>query len=265
MNESNLLWERASKFAPLVFITLSLFLVVQTINGLKEYTYIGGQGVPQNVISVTGKGEVFANPDIATFSFSVVETAKTVKDAQDSATKKTNTTLEKVKSFGIEDKDIKTNDYSVYPKYEYTNQMCTATVCPPSRQILTGYEVSQTVIVKVRKIEDAGKVLGSIGDTGVTNISGLSFTIDDEDALNRDARAKAITEAKTKAEALAKDLGVSLVRIVSFSEDGNGYPMPMAYAKMDSMSAGVATAPTPEIPAGQNKILSNVTITYEIR
>lgn len=265
MNEGNVFWTKAAKYVPVIAIGLGLFLFVQSINGLKEYSYIGGQGVPQNVVSVSGQGEVFSNPDVATFSFGVVESAKTVKEAQDSSTKKIDSALAKLKSAGIEDKDIKTSDYSVYPKYEYTNGICTANICPPSKQILVGYEVSQTITVKVRKVDTAGEVLGSLGDTGVTNVSGLSFTIDDEDALNREARQKAITEAKNKAEVLAKDLGVRLVRIVSFSENGATPPMPIMYARdMASGMGGVAESKA-TIPTGQNKIVSNVSITYEIR
>jgi len=264
MNESNVFWQKASKYVPAVLIALALFLLVQTVNGLKEYSYIGGQGIPQNVVEVTGRGEVSATPDIATFSFSVSETAKTVKEAQDVVTKKTNDALAKIESFNIDKKDVKTTDYSVSPKYEYVNGVCTTNGCPPSKQNLVGYEVSQSVVVKVRKVDDAGKVLGSMGDASVTNISGLSFTIDDEDALNREARVQAIDEAKTKAEALAKDLGVKLVRIVSYSENGSGYPMPM-YTKMDSVAMSVGGESAPNIPTGQNKIVSNVTIVYEIR
>ena len=89
------------------------------------------------------------------------------------------------------------------------------------------------------------------------------LTVDDQDALNAQARDKAISNAKAKADVLAKSLGVSIVRVVGFSENGSG---PVYYAK--TMSAGMAmdaVAPAPEIATGQNKITSNVSITYEIQ
>jgi uncharacterized protein YggE len=96
-------------------------------------------------------------------------------------------------------------------------------------------------------------------------VSGLTFTIDDESALQREARKKAIDDAKTKAQQLAKDLGVSLSRIVSFSEN-NGSPMPMYY-RADAMAMGGAmeAKSAPSVPTGQNKISSDVSITYEIK
>ena len=125
--------QRPFRFIPLVAITLSVFLVMLTLNLIKENKYIGG-GVPSsNVISVNGEGEVFAIPDIATFSFSAQATGKTVVDAQNQVTKIMNNALAKVKSAGVDDKDVKTTDYSANPKYEYTNSVCVAGgICGPS-------------------------------------------------------------------------------------------------------------------------------------
>jgi uncharacterized protein YggE len=256
-----------TRYVPLVAIMLSLFLLVQVINGLKMSRTIGDTAMPSNVISVSGDGEAFAIPDVAMFTFSASATGKDVDDAQKQVTKIIEAALGKVKELGVDSKDVKTTDYSANPKYEYINGVCTSGgVCKPSTQNLIGYEVSQTIAVKVRKVDDAGKILGAIGGTGVTNVSGLSFTVDDQTAIEREAREKAIAKAKVKAEELAKDLGVSLVRIVSFNENG---AMPMFY-KADMISArdmggAMTEAASVPLPMGQNKVTSNVTITYEIR
>jgi len=255
------------RYVPALTIIASIFLLVLIISGLKEYRYIGGGVIPQNVITVNGEGEVFAVPDIATFSFGIVESGATVKEAQDKATMKTNAALEALKSLGIEDKDIQTSGYNAYPKYEFVTRqvVCITYPCPPTgNQEIVGYEVSQNITVKVRKIDDAGKAIDAATSAGASNISGLSFTIDDEDELVREARQKAIMDARNKAKELAKDLDVRLVRIVNFSEGGN-YPIPYyAKAEMGGMG-GADMAPAPTVPAGENRIVSNVTITYEIR
>ncbi len=253
------------KYVPVLAIALSAFLIVQTVGVVKSYRYIGGENVPSNVITVSGEGEVFAPADIASFTFSVQTNASTVALAQEMATEAIDSALTKLKDLGIEDRDIKTLDYSVYPKYEYDQVICTDFRCPPSSQRLVGYEVNQTISVKVRNVEKAGNILGSLGDTGVTNVSGLSFTIDDEDALNREARKMAIEDAREKAEELAKDLGVRLVRIISFSEGGNGYYPAVYRTEALGMGGGADAKAEPQIPVGENKIISNVTITYEIR
>ena len=103
----------------------------------------------------------------------------------------------------------------------------------------------------------------ALGTTGATNLSGPNFSIDNPDALQMQARKIAIDDAKTKAQALAKDLGVSLGKIESFS-DNNINPV-MYDAKAMNLSAAVPAAAPAVIPKGQNTITSDVTITYEIR
>lgn len=260
------------RYVPVVAIALSAFLFMQTINSIKENRYIGG-GVPSsNVITVSGQGDSFSVPDIATFSFGAEATGKSVDDAQKQVAVIVKTALDKVKAGGVDEKDIQTTDYNAYPKYQYQNSACPAVAstsgspiyCPPGRQVLEGYTVSETITVKVRKVDDAGTLLGAIGGSGVTNVSGLTFTVDDPSKVTAEARSKAIADAKTKGEELAHELGVKIVRIVSFSENGGGYPTPM-YSKTDAAMGGVANQSAPELAVGQNKVISNVTITYEIR
>ena len=244
---------------------LGLFLLVATLGELKGLRFIGS-GVPAtNTINVSGEGEVFAVPDTATFSVTVQETAKDVQTAQTAATKKNNDIIAYLKGAGIDEKDIQTTDYNIYPQYEYGTQACPmGSYCPPGKQTLTGYQVSQTLTIKVRDTKKAGDLLSGVGSRGATNVSGLSFTIDDQKALEAEARGKAIDDAQDKAEALAKQLGVRIVRMVGFNESGGDR---IYYAKTMALGMGgdAAAAPSPEIATGQNKIVSNVSITYEIQ
>jgi uncharacterized protein YggE len=245
-----------------VGIFLSLFLVAKTIGAFKELKYIGAGVQATNIISVSGKGEVVAVPDIATFSFTVTEEAGVVAEAQKQATEKMNGILAFLKKAGVDAKDVKTTNYNIYPRYDYpsTNSFSTG------KRVLAAYVVSQSVDVKVRKIENAGNLISGIGEFGAQDVSGLSFSVDKYDDLVKQAREKAIAEAKVNAEKLAKDLGVSIVRITSYYDQS---PSPIYYsARVMSAKGGDAmmeSAPSPELPAGENKIISNVTITYEIR
>src|SRR3989344_2117468 len=261
------------------FIFLAVFLCIKAIVSLKEYSYVGRGVYPTNVITVSVTGEVLAIPDTASFSFSVVEESKTVQDAQSKASKKMNSIIEALKTMGVEEKDIKTTSYNSYPKYDYTTYPCIQPLpavqadsgeassisypCRPGKNVLTGYEVSQSITVKVRKTEDAGKVLTKVGDLGASNISGLDFVVDDADKVQAEARDKAITDAKEKAKVLSKSLGIKLKRIVNFYEQGNG-PIYYGKAMEAGMGGDVAVSVPPQIPTGENKITSNVSITYEV-
>jgi uncharacterized protein YggE len=217
-------------------------------------------------ISVSGEGEVTAIPDIATVSFTVRESAKTVPEAQKLAEKKITDGLKALEALGVDKKDTKTLSYVVSPKYESQQTgYCNGYVCPPMKTIITGYEVSQSVTVKVRKVDQAGEVVGVLGKANITEITGPDFTVDDMDKVQADAKALAIEKAQEKAEATAKALGVSLGSITQFSEDNGGY-YPVMY-RAESMSMGVAgkAADAVTLPQGENVIKSRVTITYTLK
>ncbi len=249
-----------------VGILLGLFLLVVSIKEIKEISYVGRDVPAMNTISVNGKGEQFQAPDIATFSFGVTENAKTVDVAQTAATTKVNAALKALKDNGIDEKDIKTTSYNINPHYEYVQTACVAGNCQGGRQVLTGYDVSQNIEVKVRDLTKAGSLFTTVGNLGVQNVNSLAFSIDKIEDVRAKARAEAITDAQEKAKVLAKQLGVRIVRISSFYDSGDVQPY-YGYAKggMEMMNASVAPQATPSIPSGEQKVTSQVTITYEIR
>lgn len=258
-------WMRATATAALG--VLALFLLVATFAGLKYLKYIGSGVAATNTITVSGEAEVFAVPDTAVFSVTVRETAREVKTAQDAATKEGNDIVSYLKEKGVEEKDIKTTEYSVYPQYEWIAPGCDNRIvpCPGSKQTLTGFQVSQTLTVKVRDTQEAGDLLEGVGSRGASEVSGLSFTIDDEDALKAEARDEAIQKAKEKAEVLADSLGVKLVRVVGFYENDGPTAYPYGMGGAERSVAQDAKLAAPVVPTGENKIVSSVSVTYEVR
>lgn len=263
MNNQEKVW----KVGQWVGILLVVFLAVVSIKEFKGISYVGKDTPIMNSISVNGKGEAISIPDIATFSFSVTENAKTVKEAQTKATEKINSALAAIKAGGVDEKDIKTLYYSINPNYEYTQGICTQYGCPPGKQVLNGYNVSQTIQVKVRDLSKAGELFDTLGSAGVQNVDSLAFSIDDIDSVKAMARAAAIVNAKEKAEKIADELGVKLVRVMSFydSSDDQYYPYYGREMGMGGDAMLSVKAPTPEIPQGEQKVIASVSITYEIR
>src|SRR3989344_3434607 len=143
-----------------VLVVLGLYLAAQTIGEIWQFRYIGSGMPATNVISVTGEGEAVAVPDRAEFTFSVVEKKDSVRDAQSATAAKINAAIAYLKEAGVDEKDIKTVGYNVYPQYEWQAGACTSGgICPPGRQVLLGYEVRQTLTIKVRDTEKAGGLL----------------------------------------------------------------------------------------------------------
>ena len=248
-----------------VLIMASIALGAYAYTTIREAKYLHGGPA---TISVNGKGEVVARPDIATFSFSVIAEADDAGSAQEKSATSVNSIIDYLKKQGIEDKDIKTLYYNLNPRYEYLESICNINgYCPPGERVLKGYEVNQTIEVKVRTVDNAGSLISGVGTLGATNVSSLQFTIDDEEVLIAQAREKAIKDAREQAEKLASDLGVHIVRIVGFGDSSGGrggaYPM---YTQAESFGASDTKAATPPaVPSGENTFTSNVNITYEIR
>lgn len=256
---------KIAKYVTILVIVLAIFVGIKAINALKEYSYIGKDTPIMNTVSVTGRGETYMKPDVASFVYTVMEEGKTAGDAQDKATTKTNVVLDALKKRDIPEKDIKTVSYNINPKYEYTNAVCTPYSCPPSKSTIVGYEVSQSIEVKVRDIEKAGDMLALVGGLNVSNVSGLNFVIDDMEAAKAEVRKQAIADAKEKAKVISKELGVKFDEIISFYESGqDGYP-PMMSEGYGGTAYAMDAKIAPSIPVGENKLTTMVTITYSIK
>lgn len=257
--------ENKYDYKKLAFISGSIALitiaVLAIVMSLSEWKMMERGGSNSASITVSGTGEITAAPDIATVNFTIRESAKTVPEAQKLAEAKMTKALASLTALGIDKKDTKTISYTVNPKYENKMIYCITTPCPPSKMVITGYEVAESVQVKVRKIEKAGDVLGAIGTLNITEISGPEFTVDDINKAQSDAKVKAITDARTKAETTAKALGVSLGAVIQYSEDNGGY-YPVAYGMGASMKT--LSADSVSVPTGESVIKARVTVTYSV-
>jgi len=240
----------------LVTLVLALGAYAYYTMQQSKYIYTG-----PTTISVSGEGEVLAVPDIGRFSFSVTEKGADAAAAQAAAAAKTNAIIAAFKAAGVEEKDIKTEYYNLYPKYKFTPTVCPFGSYCPGEQVADGFEVSQTIGIKVRDLDAAGSLLATAGEKGATNISSLEFTIDDTDVLKDEARSLAIADAQEKAKVLARELNVKLVKMVGYYEDEGG--MRPYYGMGGDMMA--KTEAIPALPVGENTTMSRVTITYQVR
>ncbi len=211
--------------------------------------------VPSRTIMVSADGKAVIKPDLATITFSVVSEGASATAIQEENTRKMNEAAAIVKGFGVDPKDIQTSSYNLSPKYSYDQKT--------GRSSIDGYQITQSVTVKVRNLDNAGKIVGALPASGVNQISGPSFSVESVDSYLSSARAEAFMKARAKAEALARAAGVSIGRVVTFSENsGGGYPRPM-YMKADMAMGGEASSPAFE--PGTDEAQVSVNVTFEIR
>lgn len=252
--------------------TLIGFLVIfslSTISYVKSYSrFIDPASIRSFLVSADA--DVVAIPDVAQFSFSVITEGSTdVSALQQENTKKVNDAIDFLKSAGVDEKDIKTTNYSVSPRYQYFR--CPSPVpfgevepCPPAE--IVGYTINQSVSVKIRDFEKSGDILTQVVKNGANSVSQLSFTIDDPTMLQDEAREKAIDKAKKKAGEIARAGGFRVGKLLSISESGG---FPPVYRGLESRAFGmggdVDDIALPSIEPGSQEVTVGVTLRYEIK
>jgi len=223
---------------------------------------VGESQAPVRTISVNAEGKTTVKPDIAQFSFSVVTEGPDLEKITSENNKQVADAIKFVKSEGVKSEDIKTTQYNLQPKYEYNKDQ--------RKSYISGYELTQTVFVKIRELDknlgEVSKILGSLPELGINQISGVSFTVDDPDKFMNEARADAYARAKAKAEFMAKSAGVGLGRVININEYGSPIVY-NSYEKMGLGGAGMIAAPSAVAPVepGSEQLTIQVNITYALK
>ena len=209
-------------------------------------------------ISIVGEGKAAAAPDTAIFDAGVVVIAGTAQAALEQNTKSITALLAALKAAGIEGRDLATSGFAVQPRVAYPQPEPGK---QPEQPKLEGYEVRNSVKVKVRDFSKLGMILDAAVQHGANQIGAISFDIQNKEALLDKARQDAINDAKRKAEKAAQVAGFKLGRVLSLSETvQHALPHPMAGG---GTAFKAAAAPVP-IEAGEQSLESHIEMTWEI-
>lgn len=248
------------KTATLFLMVLAVVLVVVAISMYRRSVSIDAYN---DTIEVQGIGSVMATPDIARISFGHREEAADLATAQQNLESVISSALDALATAGVDAKDISQQNYNSYPRYEYRNN-CVGMRCDGDRE-LVAYEVSQSIGVIVRDIEQAGEIVALLGNTGVTELSGPFFEIEDMTVYEQEARSLAIENAREEAKVLAQDLGVRLGKMVDFYENMyGGFPEPYMRS-MDMAVMEMDTLKEVSVPVGQDEVEVQVTLVFKIK
>jgi len=241
--------------AVILILIASVFMVFKIKNTAREFNYIGRNPEIIKTMVFRGDGKVNTKPDIAVVSMGLTVEKKTVSEAQDESSKTMNAFVAKVKTFGVEAKDIKTANYNIYTQYDY----------PVSgKPVLRGYQITQNVEIKIRNLDKVSDIVGLAGEFNLNQVGNLSFDVDNKDAFTKQAKDEAIKKAKENALSTAKSLGISLGRIIAYDEYNVADPVVYnGYKMMDSV-ASVGGATNTAVESGNAEISVSVGITYEI-
>lgn len=208
--------------------------------------------VEKKTINVSGQAKVSASPDIAYITLGVITEDKEAKTAQRANAAAMDKVIAAIKASGVKNEDIKTVNYTIYPKQDYDQKTGVSKII--------GYSVNNSVSVTVRDLEKTGNIIDAAADSGVNVSSSISFDLSNYEKYYNDALKNAVLAAKKKAGTVAEALGVALKAPLSVSE-GGGYSPLQNYVtyNMKAESVGAATP----IQAGTLEITANVNIVYE--
>lgn len=206
-------------------------------------------------VHVTGSGSVIGEPDIATLNLGVSAEKASVEDAREAAASAMTSVIESLKANDVAEKDIQTENFSIYPQYDYTD----------NGRVLRGYRVNNTVSTKVRELESLSDIIDDAAGAGgdIVVVNSIQFMIEDSTALQTQARALAVKNAEAKAQTLAEASGVTLGKPVTITETTYGESPPIAFAESAALADDSARSSTP-VQAGELTVTVNVTIVYEI-
>ena len=218
--------------------------------------YSSGTGSEQSAIWVSGAGEVTVIPDIAVLSLGVESEEATVQEAMDEAAVAMDRVISTLLDKGIAEKDIQTQWFNVYPVRKWTEWDDT----------IIGYEVTNTVTVKIRDVDATGQIIDAVAKAGgdLIRINGVSFTVDDPSPYYAEARAEAVDDAIEKAKQLADLSGVQLGKPFYISE-GGGYTYNPIYRDYEMMSFEGGSVPTTSISPGETQITLTVQMAFAIQ
>lgn len=232
------------------FIFLGLFLYTKFFGPI-PFSVNSIQTTKTNLFSVTGVGKATGIPDTAQITIGVTKTAITVLSAQNQTNTAANKVIEDLKRLGIEEKNIKTINYSINPNYDFSG----------GKQNVTGYTVTQSLEVNITPIDIANKAVEVATSDGANIVSGVVFTFNDKTKkdMEEKARTEAVKMAKEKAETLSRATGINLGKIVDVQESGNFEPRPIMMMAQGSETKSANT----QLQPGENSIMINVTLSYE--
>ncbi|MEC7835525.1 MAG: SIMPL domain-containing protein [Chloroflexota bacterium] len=246
-----------------VYASSSTFAEEGTVRGVANLDSLHLDGL-MGGIRVSGTGTVSVEPDVAILQVGVEVFAGKVSIARSEASKAMDSVVTVLKKEGVEEKDIQTTKFNIYPRYDY--EEVTVNGKRIGTQVLTGYTVNNTVKAKIYEIDKVGDIIDKSADAGgdYVRINGIDFTVDDPSPYQTEIRKMAVEDAVEKAQDYALLTDVELGPVIELYEMNSG-SLHSPYEADYGMRMMAAAAPTTSISAGQLEISLTVDTLFAIK
>lgn len=219
---------------------------------------------PSATITVSGTAKKEQANQIATFTAGVESIEASKEDALNKANEAMNELIAKVKAFGIEDQDIKTENASVYQETEYEAEIMIYPAPDRGNAKKGDWRANNSVTIKLKDVAKAEELLAILNSSGANYVYGPNFSVDDLAQSNDELLTEAVANAREKAERIAKSNQQSVGKMISVTESGN-YPFYAAYESAMPMAMGSAKSITDaNLEPGSSLSSKTVTVTFEL-
>ena len=205
--------------------------------------------IPQ--ISVTGEGKIKVVPDQAIVSVGFQNQGKDAKEVKTLNDEVVDKVIKFLKKSGIPATDYKTNNVSLNKSYDYEKKKY-------------NFQANQTLSITLKDLSKYDEIMMGLNDAGVNTINGVEFKSSKMEDYERDARKKAMVNAKQKAADYVSVLGQKVGKALLITDNSQSYfPQPMYKGGMMAMAAD-SSAPRETLAVGEIEIITNVSVTFAL-
>ncbi|MGA7193781.1 MAG: SIMPL domain-containing protein [Anaerolineales bacterium] len=238
------------------FLVSAVLLTAVALSACGATTVVSNPTPTQRTLSVTGTGIVYLTPDVAYINIGVHTEQPTASEAVSTNNDQTQQVINALTNFGVDAKDIRTTNFSIYPNTQYDQQT--------GKPGTTTYVVDNTVDVTVRQLDKLGGLLDATVQAGANSVNSIQFDVFDKTSAIQQARDQAVKDAQTQAQGLASASGVTLgdVQTVNFTND-----IPQPVTDVFGKGGGGLEAAPASVPINNGQLTLTVTVdmTYELK
>jgi hypothetical protein len=202
-------------------------------------------------LTLTSNADVSRAPDLVTVSGGVTTTAPSAGAAMAENARTMTAVIAAVKKAGVAERDVQTQGLSLQPQYSYESR----------KQVLTGYQASNTVRLRLRDVANVGPLLDTLVKAGANQISGPDFALDKPEAALDEARREAVAKARARATLYAEAAGMKVARIAAITEGSLGTPEPRPMLRSMAMAEDSASPP---VAPGEVSLGVSLTVRFEL-
>lgn len=241
------------KSVTIAVLIVLICVTVTAVNGPFDFNVTAVTSEKDVFFEVSDTARVLAPPDTALVQVAVIKEGQTVEQVQTDLNTSNNKVIQAIREAGVEGENIKTVMFSINPRYRYNPQT--------GEQSIDGYMATSRLEVRITDFEQINNVIDRATQAGANEVSQVSFIVDDRELYVSQARQEAITNAKQKAQSIAKEAGINLGRLVDVqvSDQGDQMPIPLGRGGMDE-AQGIGGGAN--VQPGQNEIQVYVQLFY---